>query len=110
MGAMIFARHAGQEKEYVFEVASKDAWPVNRGDFLIVDTMYGIHAEQATSDLVEWQDVGLIAQKYGAYMPLRQVLRIIKKEDAEMLLTEFAMVKFDEALERPFTKEDFLPY
>lgn len=110
MGAMIFARHAGQEKEYVFEVASKDAWPVNRGDFLIVDTMYGIHAAQATSDLVECQDVGLIAQKYGAYMPLRQVLRIIKKEDAEMLLTEFAMVKFDEAPKRKAPDENFLPY
>lgn len=107
MGAMIFARHAGQEKEYVFEVASKDAWPVNRGDFLIVDTMHGIHAAQATSDLVECQDVGLIAQKYGAYLPLKQVIRIIKKEDAEMLLAEFASVKFDQARERK-TPEVFL--
>lgn len=72
--------------------------------------MYGIHVAQATSDLVECQDVGLIAQKYGAYMPLRQVLRIIKKEDAEMLLTEFATVKFDEALGRPLTKEAFLTH
>ena len=110
MGAMIFARHAGQEKEYVFEVASKDCWPVNRGDFLIVDTMHAIHVAQATSDLVECEDVGLIAQKYGAYMPLRQVLRIIKKEDAEMLLTEFAMVKFDEAPKRKAPDENFLPY
>ena len=110
MGAMIFARHAGQEKEYVFEVSSKDCWSVNRGDFLIVDTMHGTHAAQATSDLVECQDVGLIAQKYGAYMPLKQVIRVIKKEDAEMLLTEFARIKFDEALGRPLTKEDFLPY
>ena len=110
MGAMIFARHAGQEKEYVFEVESKDAWPVNRGDFLIVDTMHSIHVAQATSDLVECQDVGLIAKKYGEHLPLNRVIRIIKKEDAELLLTEFARVKFDEALERPFTKEDFLPY
>lgn len=107
MGAMIFARHAGHEKEYVFEVASKDCWPVNRGDFLIVDTMHAIHVAQATSDLVECEDVGMIAKKYGEHLPLNRVIRIIKKEDAELILTEFARVKFDEAPAQQNQDEDF---
>ena len=110
MGAFIFAKHANNPKEYIFEVGMK-CDDVEKGDYVIVSTMKGKAAARATSDLVECRNSEEVALKYGAYMPLGPVLKVIKRDDIKMLFEAFATMKFDDS-EKPVSAppEDFLPY
>lgn len=110
MGAFIFAKHANNPKEYIFEVDMR-CDNVEKGDYVIVSTMKGKAAARATSDLVECRNSDEVALKYGAYMPLGPVLKVIKRDDAKMIFEAFSMLKFDDS-EKPAVEppEDFLPY
>ena len=68
---IIFAKHDGCDKEFIFEVPS-GMYPV-RNDVLWVDTAYGETVAVATSDAIFGQKVEQIVERLGAYLPLKKV-------------------------------------
>lgn len=75
----VFAKHKDTEdaKEYLFKVPSHIK-KIKKGDILAVNTMRGLSLAIATSDI---QDCGeLIAEKLGAYLPLKEVYCIVTYE------------------------------
>lgn len=69
---IIFAKHDGCDKEYIFEVP-EGMHPV-KGDMLWVNTSKGETVANATSDMISGHGVEQIADKFGAYFPLKKVL------------------------------------
>ena len=68
---IIFAKHDGCNKEFIFEVPA-GMYPV-RNDILWVDTAYGETVAVATSDTIFGHRVEQIAERFGAYLPLKRV-------------------------------------
>lgn len=74
---IIFAKHDCCEKEYLFEVPN-GMHPV-KGDVLWVNTSKGETVATATSDMISGHGVEQIADKFGAYFPLKKVLAYANK-------------------------------
>ncbi len=74
---IIFAKHDALNKEYLFEVP-EGMHPV-KGDVLWVDTSKGETVATATSDMISGHGVEQIAEKFGAYFPLKKVLAYANK-------------------------------
>lgn len=68
---IIFAKHDGCNKEFIFEV------PINinptKNDILWVETSKGETVAVATSNAILCDDVEHLAEKLGAYLPLKKV-------------------------------------
>lgn len=76
MMRLIFAKHDGKEKEFIFRIP--DGAVANKGDMLWVETMRGNDIAIASSDVfIADEDV---AVRYGAYLPIKSALGIISKE------------------------------
>ena len=73
----IFAKHDGCNKEFLFAVPT--GMTVHKDDVLLVDTIYGPAVAVATSEIFESQDLAEIAQRYGAYLPLKEVKQVCGK-------------------------------
>jgi hypothetical protein len=76
---IIFAKHDGCSKEFIFRVPS-GCYDVRKGDVLFVETYQGNTIATATSEPVECRNEDDIAVKYGAYLPLKNVLCYANKE------------------------------
>lgn len=68
---IIFAKHDGCDKEFIFEVPA-GMYPV-KNDVLWVDTSYGETVAVATSDAIFVNEVAQLAERFGAYLPLKKV-------------------------------------
>ena len=68
---IIFAKHDCCEKEYLFEVPN--GMHPTRGDILWVDTAKGETVAVATCDMISGCGIEQIAEKFGAYFPLKRV-------------------------------------
>ena len=68
---IIFAKHDGCDKEFIFEVPA-GMYPVEN-DVLWVDTAYGETVAVATSDTIFGHRVEQIVERFGAYLPLKKV-------------------------------------
>jgi len=68
---IIFAKHDGCDKEFIFEVPA-GMYPVEN-DVLWVDTSYGETIAIATSDTIFGHRVEQIVERFGAYLPLKKV-------------------------------------
>ena len=68
---IIFAKHDGCNKEFIFEVPA-GMYPVEN-DILWVDTAYGETVAVATSDTIFGHRVEQIVERFGAYLPLKKV-------------------------------------
>lgn len=73
---VIFAKHI-ETKEYLFKVPSHIK-KINKGDILAVNTMRGLSLAIATTEIQDCSE--LIAQKIGAYLPLKEVYCIVTDE------------------------------
>nr|DAE43353.1 MAG TPA: hypothetical protein [Caudoviricetes sp.] len=78
---IIFAKHDNGNKEFVFEVPQ--GLNPTRGDILWVETMRGNAIAKATSGLIESPSNYEIAEKFGAYFPLKKVRAFANKEMQE---------------------------
>lgn len=68
---IILAKHDCCNKEFVWSVPP---WmDVRKGDVLLVDTMNGLDVATATPEIIECRDAEEIAQRFGAYLPLKEV-------------------------------------
>lgn len=74
----VFAKHPGEQKEYIFAVVPP--MEVRKGDVLLVETMRGRDVAIATTEMFESRNVDEIAQKFGAYLPLKNVVQVCGKE------------------------------
>lgn len=68
---LIFAKHDRCAKEFLFEVP--DGMHPVAHDILWVDTMKGETIAIATSDTISCDNIEQIAQRFGAYFPLKKV-------------------------------------
>ena len=68
---IIFAKHDGNDKEFVFEVP--DGMLIFKNDILWVETSRGETVAVATSDMITGVGLEQVAAKFGAYFPLKKV-------------------------------------
>jgi hypothetical protein len=80
---LVFAKHDGCNKEFLFAVPFD--MEVRKGDVLLVDTMHGLTVATATSEMFEGMDIDEVAQKFGAYLPLKEVKQVAGKQIQEYL-------------------------
>jgi hypothetical protein len=75
----VFAKHEDTKyaKEYLFRVP-KHIKKINEGELLAVHTMKGLSLAIATTEMQECSE--LIAEKLGAYLPLKEVYCIVTYE------------------------------
>lgn len=69
----VFAKHDYSEKEYIFAVPCH--LTVRKGDILLVNTCKGRTIATATSEMFEGLNIDEIAEKFGAYLPLKEVVQ-----------------------------------
>ena len=68
---IVLAKHDGCNQDFVWSVPP---WmDIHKGDVLLVDTSYGLTVATASSEIIESQDAAELAQRFGAYMPLKVV-------------------------------------
>lgn len=80
MGVLIFAKHPGCDKEYLFKVPDELHVP-RKGDVLLVRTIRGYQIAVATSEFFESPNVEEIATHFpGAYLPLKSVVQVAGPE------------------------------
>lgn len=72
----VFAKHK-DTKEYLFRVP-KHIKRIKQGDLLAVETSKGLSLAIATTEMQECSE--LIAEKLGAYLPLKEVYCIATDE------------------------------
>lgn len=68
---IIFAKHDGCDKEFIFEVPSGMYPEIN--DVLWVDTARGETVAVATSDTIFLNNANQVIERLGAYLPLKKV-------------------------------------
>lgn len=74
---MVFAKHDGCEKEYLFAVPH---WlSVKEGDILLVNTRRGESVATATSDMFTVSKANEVAVRFGAHIPLKEVKQVVGK-------------------------------
>lgn len=73
----VFAKHDNCDKEFIFAVPYN--LEVNKGDILLVNTMYGEDIATATSEMFEGKDINEVAVRFGAYLPLKEVKQVAGK-------------------------------
>jgi hypothetical protein len=75
---IIFAKHDGCEREFIFEVPC--GMHPERNDILWVETSKGDTVAVATSDVISGYKMEQIVEKFGAYLPLQVVRTYANKE------------------------------
>ena len=75
---IIFAKHDGCDKEFIFEVPA-GMYPV-KNDVLWVDTAYGETVAVATSDTIFGHKMEQVVERCGAYLPLKKVKAYANRE------------------------------
>lgn len=80
---LVFAKHDGCVEEFLFAVPYDIE--VHKGDVILVDTMRGLAVATATTEMFEGRDIDEVAQKFGAYLPLKEVKQVAGKQIQEYL-------------------------
>ena len=75
---IIFAKHDGCNKEFIFEVPN--GMNPKKNDILWVDTIRGETVAVATSDVISGCQMEQLVEKLGAYLPLKRVRTYANKE------------------------------
>lgn len=81
---VIFAKHQGSEKFYLFEVDSRQINPayIKSGDTLFVDTCKGMAAVIAATNVISIYETDLenFCKMCGAYLPLKKCVEKVSRE------------------------------
>jgi hypothetical protein len=80
---LVFAKHDGCIEEFLFAVPYDIE--VRKGDVILVDTMRGPAVATATTEMFEGMDIDEVAQKFGAYLPLKEVKQVAGRQIQEYL-------------------------
>lgn len=118
MGVLIFAKHPGHDKEYLFRVPDELHVP-RKGDILLVRTIRGYQIAVASSEFFESPDIDEIATHFpGAYLPLKPVVQVagpeivkyIKNEAKKEVYREIAEDLKKKTGDKPASPDPFLPF
>ena len=71
---LVFAKHDGCSKEFLFAVPYY--LEVRKGDILLVNTKQGLTVATATTEMFEGRNIDEVAQRFGAYLPLKEVKQV----------------------------------
>jgi hypothetical protein len=71
---IIFGRHDGCTTDFCWEVPDYFKDKIHKGDILLVDTIRGEDVATAVSDIISGEGAQFVADKNGAYFPLKKVL------------------------------------
>jgi hypothetical protein len=71
---IIFGKHDGCDKEFVWEVSYNLADYIHKDDVLLVETTRGLAIATATTDVVSGDGAKDIAERNKAYLPLKKVI------------------------------------
>ena len=74
---IIFAKHDCCEKEFCWQVPDNMVQYIHKGDILLVDTCRGLDIATAITGVVSGDGTKDIAEKSGAYFPLRSVVSFV---------------------------------
>lgn len=77
MKSIIFAKHDGCDKEFIFEVP--EGMKPCKNDVLWVETSFGETVAVATSDWIKGLHVEEIVERFGGYLPLKKVIAYANK-------------------------------
>ena len=80
---LVFAKHDCCNQEFLFAVPFD--MEVRKGDILLVDTMHGLTVATATTEMFEGRNIDEVAEKFGAYLPLKEVKQVAGKQIQEYL-------------------------
>lgn len=80
---LVFAKHDCCNKEFLFAVPFD--MEVRKGDVLLVDTMHGLTVATATTEVFEGINIDEVAEKFGAYLPLKEVKQVAGRQIQEYL-------------------------
>ena len=80
----VFAKHEGSDKEFIFSVPV--TMEVNKGDILVVETIRGKCIATATSEMFEGKNIDEVAEKFGAYLPLKKVVSALDNRIKEYII------------------------
>ena len=74
---LVFAKHDSCDKEFLFAVPYY--LEVRKGDVLLVNTVKGLTVATATTEMFEGRNIDEVAQRFGAYLPLKEVKQVCGK-------------------------------
>lgn len=74
---IIYAKHDGCDKEFCWQVPDSMVQYIHKGDILLVDTYRGLDIATAITGVVSGDGTKDIAEKSGAYFPLRSVISFV---------------------------------
>lgn len=74
---IVFAKHDCCDKEFCWQVPDSMAQYIHKGDILLVDTYRGLDIAIAITGAVSGDGTKDIAEKAGAYFPLRSVVSFV---------------------------------
>jgi len=80
---VIFGEHLCGDNEFMWAVPDYIS-EIVCGDYVIVETRFGKRIIKATSEIQICTD--LIAQKFGASLPLKNVLFVLDRETVELII------------------------
>lgn len=84
---IIAARHFKTYNVYLFKCPSNwSLTSVEEGDLLFVDTINGRQPAIAASGIMEGEKADKFAALFGAYLPLKPVMGVLKKENVITLI------------------------
>lgn len=95
---IIFAKHDDKGKEFCFELTDEQVKYVKKGNLLLVKTCRGNVAATATTDVISGSGAKDVADKSGAYFPLKKVISFIDdnlKEYIYNIIEESVTKKLD---------------
>jgi hypothetical protein len=71
---IIFGKHDNCPKEFCWEVPEHFKNEIHKGDLLLVNTFQGLDIAIAVSDVICGDGANYIAEKAGAYFPLKGIV------------------------------------
>lgn len=110
----VFATHEGSDKKYLFSVPDHFCHrAIKKGDYLVVDTIYGEKPAIAASGFFESSDmetIKIVASKCGGYFPLREVKCVISPEMVDYFARKQWLAIAEKLAKQLSGEVDELPY
>lgn len=107
---VIYGKHDGCSKEFVWEVPGEMKDYILKGDLLLVDTARGIDVVTATTGVISGDGARDVAEKNGAYFPLKRVISFVDSNLKVVLIEKYKRAMIEHVAGFNYDEEPALPY